>query len=66
MHCQECRHQTYITCDTEMHPSISCGERLAEREGAQRVHELATTGYLMKRAETCPGARLLLNKNGGV
>ena len=65
MNCQECHHQTCIPCDTEMHPGISCRERSAEREAAQRVHELATTGYLQTRAKTCPGCKAPSQKTGG-
>lgn len=65
MNCQECHHRTCITCDTEMHPGISCCEKSAEREAAQQTHELATTGYLKTQAKTCPGCEAPSQKTGG-
>lgn len=65
MNCQECHHKTCITCDTEMHPGISCREKSAEREAAQQTHELATTGYLKTQAKTCPGCEAPSQKTGG-
>lgn len=65
MNCQECHQKTCITCDTEMHPGIPCREKSTEREAAQRVHELATTGYLKTQAKACPSCNAPSQKIGG-
>ncbi|KAF6233372.1 hypothetical protein HO173_008304 [Letharia columbiana] len=65
MNCQECHRKTCITCDTEMHPGISCGNKEKERQAAQQTHEEATTGYLKTQAKMCPGCQAPSQKTGG-
>ena len=65
MYCQECHHNTCVTCDTEMHPGISCHDKAVEREAAQQSQELATTKYLRERAKRCPGCSALTEKTDG-
>ena len=65
MHCQECHRKTCITCDTEMHPGISCHDKAVEREAAQQSQELATKKFLGKRAKRCPGCSAPTQKTGG-